>query len=231
MPDNDQEPALGLRDVVVDGVLPGRRLRIPELRLDPGDVLGFVHPSSLNRHAWRRLCLGLSPSLEGQRRLLGLDPAQCARNEARHVRSCVGWVHDPPLFLRNVPVMDNLALPLRYHTKRSESDIRATLREVLARFGIDDPLVKTPPGFGYNTLRIAALARALGAEKGLVVVENTDRTFLESENSESFRAMIGERRAAGTAVLLMATDEAALSGLGIPLATLEGGGELLEGAD
>src|SRR5213075_1555111 len=80
-------------------------------------------------------------------RLLGVNPARVGEPAYLDLRQRVGFIFDQPALISNMSVFNNVALPLRYHTVLSESDIE----------GLRD---RFPAQLMLGDARLVAMARA-----------------------------------------------------------------------
>jgi ABC-type transporter Mla maintaining outer membrane lipid asymmetry ATPase subunit MlaF len=95
--------------------------------------------------------------------------ADLNETQLNRVRGRMGFVTDPPVFLNNLPIMENLRLPLRYHSSSSPSSIEATLKKIFQDLGLSDFPDRIPSHFDLRFLGAAALARALSVSPDLFV--------------------------------------------------------------
>ena len=197
--------ALRLEDIQTDGVLDRSPMVIDALEIEGRDVLGLVHPLTMNRNGFRRLLLGDQPISRGHRHLFEKSLEQMSPRHRRALLHRVGWVRSPPIFLNNVKVIDNIALPLLYHSSRREDVVHRLAYDLLHRLGVDDDLRRTPPAYDLATLRIASLVRALSVEPRLLVVENVNQVFTERDHQADFLKELRHLTEQGSAVILMAT--------------------------
>ncbi len=105
--------------------------------------------------------------------------------------------------LANLSVYDNIALPLRFHTDRSEEEIRTKVEEVLAVTGMDGSAKQLPWQLTRDRQRLVALARALVYEPELIFIDD----YFIGTDADAFHRMsetIGlAREAYETAFLLV----------------------------
>lgn len=199
------ETVVRLVDVTLACAVGANDVAIEQFDATAGEVVGIVHPTSLDRGALRRSFLGLSPVSAGRVELFGRMISDLGQATLETVRSRVGWVRDPPLFLNNVPLFENVVLPLRFHTQLPQATLQERGLQLLSRFGTTEIPSLIPLSYGYNRRRIASLARALLPDVALLVIENVERTFLEREYRKAFLETVQEAAERGAAIILMTT--------------------------
>lgn len=83
-----------------------------------------------------KLCVGLLRPEEGDISLLGYKIKKEETHLLAEVRKRVGFVFENPTPINNITVFDNVALPLRYHTKLNEKQIKEKVYKILERLNI-----------------------------------------------------------------------------------------------
>ena len=131
-------------------------------------ILGF-------RRMHRRLLMDLASGLVSpDRGSVSLDDRTYAtlRETARNrLRGTVGIVTDPPHFLNNVRLRENLRLPLRYHSNKTTREIDAILDGLFNELEVTPFRDAIPSAFDQRLLGVAALARALSVEPRVLILE------------------------------------------------------------
>lgn len=158
------------------------------LELQAGQALAILGPPHAPKTDFLRLCAGLVPPQQGRVRQLGLAPHDLSPAERARLQSCIAFIHEQPLFLNNVRFFDNLALPLRYHSRLTEVEIEERVMRAAARAEIADfKRAVLPMTYPRRFLKRATYARALTMEPRLIVIEEIaslidedDRAWLSS---------------------------------------------------
>ena len=95
----------------------------------------------------------------------------------------VGFVFQNSALISNMAIYDNVALPLRYHKKGSETEVRARVEEKMALFGVDQNFYRSIPAqLSLEMHKRAALARAFILEPELLLLDQPTGG-LESEKA------------------------------------------------
>ena len=85
----------------------------------------------------------------------------------------------------NLTLFENVALPLRYHTTKTEDEIDAKVREILSVVGMDESAHRFSWELSRDRQRVAALARALVYEPDIVFVDD----FFIGADADAFHRM------------------------------------------
>jgi phospholipid/cholesterol/gamma-HCH transport system ATP-binding protein len=131
------------------------------LRLAKGQALFIVGGSGSGKSLLLRLCAGLIFPEEGKVTLGGTDLKTAPRQEIQEARARIGFVFQDSALISNMAVYDNIALPLRYHRKAAEEEVRARVGEKMELFGVDRSFEWVlPAALSLEMRKRAALARA-----------------------------------------------------------------------
>jgi phospholipid/cholesterol/gamma-HCH transport system ATP-binding protein len=108
-----------------------------------------------------RLIGGLVRPQSGRVVVAGVDVAAVRENELYAVRDKLGMMFQGGALLDSLTVFDNLALPLREHTGKSETEIAAEVKRSLGAVGLADAEPLLPGQLSGGMIKRTALARAL----------------------------------------------------------------------
>jgi len=108
-----------------------------------------------------KLCAGLLEPREGTVELFG--------RMARH--PAVGFVFQRWGLLSNLSAFENVALPLRYHTRLSKTEISRRVEEALARAGVTEMAAQRPSEMSPSVVKRVQLARALVTEPDVLFLD------------------------------------------------------------
>ena len=94
-------------------------------------------------------------------------------NSARlvEVRKTVGFLFQYSALFDSLSVAENVAFPLRRHTRMSEAEIAGSVRERLADVGLEGELDKMPLDLSGGMRKRVGLARALALKPSILLVD------------------------------------------------------------
>jgi ABC-type transporter Mla maintaining outer membrane lipid asymmetry ATPase subunit MlaF len=118
-----------------------------------------------------RFALALDRPPAGRVLVLGEDLARLERRALLAFRRRVGYLPAGDGLLQNLSLYDNVALPLRFGSDRSEHEIDGRIRVMLAMLGLQQAAQLRPARANEELRRRAALARALAFDPELVILE------------------------------------------------------------
>ncbi len=118
-----------------------------------------------------RLALALDRPAAGRVLVLGEDLARLERRALLAFRRRVGYLPAGDGLLQNLSLYDNVALPLRFGSGRSEREIDGRIRVMLAMLRLQRAAQVRPAQANEELRRRAALARALAFDPELVILE------------------------------------------------------------
>lgn len=159
-----------------------REMFIENCRVEPGQfwVLGGLPTSSPS--AVIPTLAGLEKPVTGEVRLFGNDVFRLGEGELVEVRKRVGVVFSAGgRLLRNLTVLDNIALPLRYHRFMFPDEIEDRVRVLAAALDLERHLDRAAVALSPSARQRVALARALVLEPEILfldrplVAANADR--------------------------------------------------------
>lgn len=141
----------------------GRRriLHGVDFSVNPGEIRVIMGGSGSGKSTLLRHMLGLNRPAGGTVRLFGVDMARASELEKLDVRKRIGVSFQGGALLTSLSVGDNVALPLREHTRLDEQTIRIMTGiklEVVNLGGFQDLM---PSQLSGGMVKRAALARAI----------------------------------------------------------------------
>jgi phospholipid/cholesterol/gamma-HCH transport system ATP-binding protein len=202
-----------------------------DLRLMPLDAYALWGPGGAGKSTLLKIIAGLVPGAGGTIRIQGTDASSASQREWQVLRTRLGLVFQEGALISNLSVYDNIALPLRYHTRAGEGEVGERVGALMSLLGIDRGADRALPAMVPTGLRkLAAIARALILEPVLLLLDEPAAGLEEAAGRRVVQAL-GEYREKRRAALLFTTLNAdwAVS-LGNRLGVFGKAGILCEGA-
>jgi phospholipid/cholesterol/gamma-HCH transport system ATP-binding protein len=91
--------------------------------------------------------------------------------ELNQIRKKMGFLFQGAALFDSLTVGENVAFPLRRHTKMSESEIRNAILEKLRAVGLENDADKMPAEISGGMKKRAGLARALAMDPSILLVD------------------------------------------------------------
>jgi phospholipid/cholesterol/gamma-HCH transport system ATP-binding protein len=165
-------------EVVVEGLTKtfGRRAvwRDVTLTLPPGEVSVMLGPSGTGKTVFLKTLIGLIKPERGRVLVDGVDTVHCSEHELFQVRKRFGVLFQDGALFGSLNLFDNIAFPLREHTKKSESEIRRIVGEKMEMVGLGGEERKVPGEISGGMRKRAGLARALVLEPQIILCDEPD---------------------------------------------------------
>lgn len=173
-------------------------LRGVDLEVGAGEVVAMEGPNGAGKTTLIRIASTLLRPLRGEGRVDGMDLLR----EAAAVRGRIGLMGHAAALYEDLTALENLRFAFRM---RGTDGDRETCLRVLARVGLEAHADFAVRAFSSGMRRRLALARILGAEPRLLLMDEPYAS-LDPGGVELVNAVIGEVVAAGGGVLLATHD-------------------------
>src|ERR1700731_2234048 len=159
----DSEPMLSLRDLRVSY---GEREILHGINFDVvrGETLVILGGSGSGKSTLLRTLVGLEKPSAGEIWIKGRDIAKISAAEMDEIRTKIGMSFQGSALFGSMTVGENVALPLREHTRLEDSTIEIILRLKLQQVGLEGFEYYTPAQLSGGMKKRAAVARALAMD-------------------------------------------------------------------
>ena len=157
------EPMISVRDLRVNY---GEREILHGISFDVqrGETIAILGGSGSGKSTLLRTMVGLERPTSGQIWLRGKNIAALSRSEMDEVRKKIGMSFQGSALFGSMTVGENVALPLREHTKLEDSTIEIILRLKLDQVGLAGFEYYMPSELSGGMKKRAAVARALAMD-------------------------------------------------------------------
>lgn len=147
-------------------IFSGLNLSIPR-----GRITAVMGPSGTGKTTLLRLITGQIKPDRGQILFDGQDVSNLKRSELYELRMRMGMLFQNGALLTDLDVFENVAFPLREHTKLPDSLIRHIVLTKLQAVGLRGAAELTPPELSGGMARRVALARAMATDPELLIYD------------------------------------------------------------
>jgi phospholipid/cholesterol/gamma-HCH transport system ATP-binding protein len=163
LPLSHTEPAISLRDLRVSY---GEREILHGISFDVvrGETLVILGGSGSGKSTLLRTLVGLEQPSAGEIWIKGRNIATTSAAEMDEIRKKIGMSFQGGALFGSMTVGENVALPLREHTRLEDSTIEIILRLKLQQVGLEGFEYYTPAQLSGGMKKRAAVARALAMD-------------------------------------------------------------------
>ncbi|WP_026453592.1 ABC transporter ATP-binding protein [Saccharomonospora iraqiensis] len=165
-------------EVVIEGLTKsfGKQAiwRDVSLTLPPGEVSVMLGPSGTGKSVFLKSMIGLLKPDTGKCEINGVDIVQCSERKLYDTRKLFGVLFQDGALFGSMNLYDNVAFPLREHTKKSETEIRKIVLEKLEMTGLSGSEDKLPGEISGGMRKRAGLARALVLDPEIILCDEPD---------------------------------------------------------
>ena len=161
---------VSVRDLVVE--YDGRRV-LDGLNLDieHGETMVLLGGSGSGKSTLLRHIIGLERPKSGSVSIKGIDITNCSPADLKKVRHSIGVAFQSAALFNSLSVNDNIALPMREHTKLAPAIVDLVVWMNLAVVGLADFGKLHPQELSGGMKKRAAVARALALGPEILVLD------------------------------------------------------------
>ncbi|KEI45242.1 ABC transporter ATP-binding protein [Saccharopolyspora rectivirgula] len=144
------------------------------LTLPPGEISVLLGPSGTGKSVFLKSLVGLLRPEQGRVVINGVDICTCSEHELYEVRKLFGVLFQDGALFGSMNLFDNIAFPLREHTRKNESEIRRIVLEKMEMVGLIGAEEKLPGEISGGMRKRAGLARALVLDPEIILFDEPD---------------------------------------------------------
>jgi phospholipid/cholesterol/gamma-HCH transport system ATP-binding protein len=144
------------------------------LTLPPGEVSVLLGPSGTGKSVFLKTLIGLLKPERGSIFIHDTDLVRCSESRLYELRKLFGVLFQDGALFGSMNLYDNIAFPLREHTRKSESEIRDIVMEKMTMVGLTGDERKLPGEISGGMRKRAGLARALVLEPEIILFDEPD---------------------------------------------------------
>lgn len=144
------------------------------LTIPAGEICVMLGPSGTGKSVFLKTLIGLLKPDEGSIVIEGVDIATCREKELYEIRKLFGVLFQDGAMFGSMTIYDNVAFPLREHTKKSESEIRNIVMEKLDITGMIGTEDKLPGEISGGMRKRAGIARGLVLDPEIILFDEPD---------------------------------------------------------
>jgi phospholipid/cholesterol/gamma-HCH transport system ATP-binding protein len=139
-----------------------------------GKVSAVMGPSGTGKSVLLKNIIGLLRPDSGEIWVDGEETVSMGEKDLYRVRRKFGVLFQDGALFGSMSMFDNIAFPLREHTKKSEKEIREITLEKASLVGMLDHMKKYPGEVSGGMKKRAGLARALSMDPEIILFDEPD---------------------------------------------------------
>jgi phospholipid/cholesterol/gamma-HCH transport system ATP-binding protein len=144
------------------------------LTLPPGEVSVMLGPSGTGKTVFLKSVIGLLKPERGRVLVGGVDMVNSRERDVYEARKLFGLMFQDGALFGSMNLFDNIAFPLREHTRKKESQIRRIVMERIDMVGLLGSEGKLPGEISGGMRKRAGLARALVLDPQIILCDEPD---------------------------------------------------------
>src|SRR5580658_9918788 len=144
------------------------------LTLPAGEVSVMLGPSGTGKTVFLKALVGLVRPDRGRVVVDGIDTVSCSERQLYQARKLFGVMFQDGALFGSLNLFDNVAFPLREHTRLTEAEIRRVVLEKMDMVGLAGDGGKFPGEISGGMRKRAGLARALVLDPQIILCDEPD---------------------------------------------------------
>lgn len=210
---------LGERDI-----LKGMTFTVPD-----GQNYVIMGRSGIGKSVTLKHVIGILQPDQGQVLIGGADIGTLSPHEMRELRKRMGYLFQNGALLNWMTVAENVALPLREHTRKSRGEIADRVMEVLELVGLEHAAGNYPARISGGMKLRAGLARALVTEPEYVLYDEPNAGLDPIISDQIHELIVEVRDRLGVTGLVVTHSRACAFTVGNRIGVVDDGAILHEG--
>src|SRR3712207_3978719 len=144
------------------------------LTLPAGEISVLLGPSGTGKSVFLKCLIGLLKPENGSIVIEGKDITKIREKELYEIRKLFGVLFQDGALFGSQNLFDNIAFPLREHTKKTEKEIKSIVLEKMDMTGLSGAEKKLPGEISGGMRKRAGLARALVLDPEILLFDEPD---------------------------------------------------------
>ncbi|HKN74508.1 MAG TPA: ABC transporter ATP-binding protein [Candidatus Acidoferrum sp.] len=148
--------------IVLDGI---------DLTVKSGETLAMLGRSGTGKSVLLKLIIGLQKPDSGSILVQGQEITSLDLQAMNEIRIKMGFLFQNAALYDSLSVEQNVAFPLKRHSKMTKSERGDRVKELLASVGMEGDLKKMPSDISGGMQKRVGLARALALKPGILLLD------------------------------------------------------------
>jgi phospholipid/cholesterol/gamma-HCH transport system ATP-binding protein len=209
------------KQIVLDGL---------DLSVGSGETLAVLGRSGTGKSVLLKLIIGLQKPDSGSIHVYGQEITGLPLDAMNEIRKKMGFLFQHAALYDSLTVEQNVAFPLKRHTKMTESEQGDRVKELLAGVGMEGDLKKMPSDLSGGMQKRVGLARALALEPGILLLDEPTAGLDPITSGEIDELILKLQKEHATASIVVTHDLHSAKTIADRIALLHEGKVLIEGS-
>lgn len=141
------------------------------LCIKEGEVMSLIGSSGVGKSVLLKELIGILKPDKGEILIMGRNIVPLKEEELIKIRRNIGILFQGSALFDSLTVYENIAYPLREHTKLKEKEIEEKVREKLGLVGLEGVEQKLPDELSGGMKKRVGLARAIAVEPKIILYD------------------------------------------------------------
>ncbi|MFZ6713063.1 methionine ABC transporter ATP-binding protein [Undibacterium sp. TC9W] len=191
--------------------------------IEQGDIFGLIGKSGAGKSTLLRLINLLERPDSGTVTVARQDLTKLGKKELRVARQNIGMIFQQFNLLQNASVFENVAFPLRIHTKQSKQEIAQRVAECLDIVGLSNKSGSYPAQLSGGQKQRVAIARVLASKPNVVLCDEPTSALDAETTREVLDTLRDINQRLGVTIVIVSHELTVLSTICNKVAVIEEG--------
>jgi phospholipid/cholesterol/gamma-HCH transport system ATP-binding protein len=175
-------------------------------QIDEGNAFCILGRSGTGKSVTLKIIIGLIRPEHGKVFIGNNEVLTLDRKQLGDLRKAVGFLFQNGALFDSISVAENVAFPLRRHTRKSEDEIQEIVREKLKEVELERDGAKMPAELSGGMNKRAGLARALALDPHILLVDEPSSGLDRITASEIHQLLLQLKKRRQTTLVVVTHD-------------------------
>ena len=204
-------------------------LRGIDLKIAKGEIVTVLGRSGSGKSVLLKLIIGLQKPDAGTIELFGAEVTRLPLRKLNQVRKKLGFLFQQAALYDSLSVEENVAFPLRRHTKLSDAEISERVQQMLARVDMGKDLKKMPSEVSGGMQKRVGLARALILDPEIILLDEPTAGLDPITTKEIDELILSMQKEREITAIVVTHDLSSVNRLADRIVILKDGNVIVEG--
>lgn len=193
------------------------------MRVKRGEAFCMLGRSGTGKSVSLKIMIGLIQADSGKVRIHGDEVRHDDIESLVRLRKSIGFLFQSGALFDSISVFENVAFPLRRHTKKSEEEIHEIVRNKLKEVELEKEGDKMPSELSGGMSKRAGLARALALEPSILLIDEPSSGLDRITAEEMYDLLLQRKKSRKETMVVVTHDTTGVKKFADTFAVLDGG--------